>query len=87
MIDLVPLGLACYAAGALWQDLADWRKHGVTDLRYTALLLLILGPGLLAYAALERHPLWAALAGAPALTSGVMLVIKARDRLRTRWRW
>lgn len=86
MIDLVGLGLACYALGAVWQDLADWRAHGVTDLRYSALLLLIAGPGLLAYVALERHPVWAGLAGAPAVTSAAMLAIKLRDRRRSRRR-
>mgnify|MGYP001601445993 CR=1 FL=1 len=84
---LLPTGLVLYAAGAIWGIAEEWRDRGLTDTSFPSLLLLSVGPALIA--------LWAWSAGRPAtaltvlLPTGaflVMILCKARDRLRMR-RW
>ena len=40
--------MALLATGVIWQIVADWRRHGLTHLRYAAAVAYATGAGLLA---------------------------------------
>lgn len=86
--SLIGVGLALTAAGVAWQIIADWRRHGLTHLRYLAAMLYVVGAGLLTWLAYQYgHPVLGFFTGAPGLLAIVAVWVKVRDTGRARRWW
>lgn len=81
---LLPLGMILYGLGAFLQIAEEWKERGLTDTSFKSLLCLTLGPGLVAYHAIQTHGLSLAIASAaPAALAAVLLYLKLSAVVRS----
>jgi hypothetical protein len=81
------IGALLLLAANYLQIAEEWRQRGLTDTSFKVILLLILGPALVAYGsdleALPWHTLgYSVFAG----LAGIMFYLKARDLIVSRYR-
>jgi hypothetical protein len=87
MNQWVLIGILALLAADYVQIVEEWKTRGLTDTSYKVLVLLVSAPAMIAYGFYSLHSLELAVVfGMFAVFSSLMLLLKLKDTLLTRFR-